>query len=140
MSTYDKPSITAAAAELAIDAAAKVADANGAPSVVVVVDESGHLKAARRMDGASFAATRIAEDKAYTASAFGVATRDWYGVLQEDGPLREGMLTGIDRLCTLGGGVAIRAGERVVGAIGVSGGTYDQDHEAAAAGVAAVGG
>ena len=105
---------------------------------VAVTDEAGHLKAFVRMDGASFAAGRIAEDKAYTASAFGVPTQQWFTILEGDKALRDGMLTSIDRLSTLGGGVAIMAGDKIAGAIGVSGGTYDQDHESAQAGADAV--
>lgn len=137
MSTYSKGSIAASAAKKAIDAAVAKAEENGVAISVAVCDESGHLKAFHRMDGASFAAGKIAEDKAYTAAAFGVPTDQWYSILQGDAPLHEGMLNSIERLCTLGGGVAIMADGGIAGAVGVSGGTYQQDHDAAEAGVAA---
>lgn len=139
MSHYDKPSITADAARGAVAAAVAEAQRSGVAASVAVCDESGHMKAFERMDGASFAAGKIAEDKAYTASAFGVPTVQWFSILEGDKPLRDGMLSSIERLSTLGGGVPITIDGKIAGAIGVSGGTYDQDHAAAQAGADAVG-
>jgi len=65
--TYEKPSITAELAEEIIKAAAGKAEEIGVPMVIAVVDESGILKAFRRMDGAALLSVDIAQNKAYTA-------------------------------------------------------------------------
>jgi uncharacterized protein GlcG (DUF336 family) len=109
------------------------------PMVIAVCDESGVLKAFSRMDGAALLSVQIAQDKAYTAVGFGMPTDGWHGFIKDDPPLADGAVGGIDRLVVFGGGYPIKIEERVVGAIGVSGGHYTQDMEVAQAGMEAVG-
>ena len=135
---FDKQSVTTALAHRIISAAeAKAADI-GVPMVIAVCDESGVLKAFSRMDGAALVSVQIAQDKAYTAIGFGMPTDGWHEFIKDDPPLAAGAVGAIDRLIIFGGGYPITIADRIVGAIGVSGGHYTQDMEVAQAGLAAM--
>jgi uncharacterized protein GlcG (DUF336 family) len=136
---FEKASVSTEAAHRMIAAAEAKAREIGAPMVIAVCDESGVLKAFSRMDGAALLSVQVAQDKAYTAVGFGLSTEDWHDFIKDDPPLAAGAVGGIDRLVVFGGGYPIKAGDRVIGAIGVSGGHYTQDMEVAKAGLAAVG-
>ncbi|MDF5752104.1 heme-binding protein [Spongiactinospora sp. TRM90649] len=120
------------------EAAIKEAARTGAVVSVAVVDSGGHLMAFQRMDGAEIAGPALAPGKAYTAVAHRIATADLAPLVQPGGELY-GLASAGDYVC-FGGGIPLWAehgdGERVVGGVGVSGGTVDQDvacAEAAAA-------
>lgn len=122
---------------LAMCAAARAAavDADALVSVAVV-DGGGHLLAFQRMDGAEIAGPTLARDKAYTAVAHRVATAE-LGPLVADG----GELVGMNsadggRYVAFAGGVPLWSRARVVGGVGVSGGTAAQDSAAAASAAA----
>jgi uncharacterized protein GlcG (DUF336 family) len=136
---YEKTSVASELAHRMVAGAEAKAAELGVPMVIAVCDESGVLKAFSRMDGAALLSVQIAQDKAYTAAGFGMATDAWHGFIKDDPPLAVGAVGGIDRLVVFGGGYPIQVGERVVGGIGVSGGHYTQDMEVARAGLAAVG-
>lgn len=136
--TFDRPSVSAELAKSMIEAAERQATEMGHPFVIAIVDESGVLKALSRMDGAALLSVQVAQDKAYTAAGFGMATDAWHEFVKNDPPLAMGAAPGIDRLIVFGGGFPITVGDAVVGAIGVSGGHYSQDMEVAQAGLAAV--
>jgi len=136
--TVQKASISAAAARTLIDAAERKAQEIGVPMVIAVCDESGILKAYSRMDGAALLSVQIAQDKAYTAVGFGLATHEWHDFIKDDPPLLRGVAN-VDRLIVFGGGYPLKAGGQIIGAIGVSGGHYMQDMQVAEAGVAALG-
>jgi uncharacterized protein GlcG (DUF336 family) len=110
----------------------------GQKSVVAVVDTAGILKGFERMDGAALLAVDIAQDKAYTAAAFGMPTHQWYDFIKDDGPLHTGIVH-TPRLVVFGGGYPIVVDGNVVGAIGVSGGHYSDDMKIAEAALAACG-
>lgn len=77
--------------------------------------------------------------KAYTALQLNSATPDVAAAVKSDGPLYS-LQTALDRpLLFLPGGILIHRGDRLVGAIGVGGGTPDQDHGFAAAALAKLG-
>jgi uncharacterized protein GlcG (DUF336 family) len=135
--TFNKASISTESAQRIVAAAEAKAKAMGHPFVIAVCDESGVLKAFSRMDGAALLSVQIAQDKAYTAVGFGLSTDAWHEFIKNDPPLAAGAVGGIDRLVVFGGGYPIKAGEVIVGAIGVSGGHYKQDMEVAEAGLAA---
>lgn len=135
--TFEKRSITAEAAQAVISACVAKANDRGGAFVVVVVDESGVVKASVRMDGAPLLSVQVATDKAYTAAGFGMATDAWFEFANGDEPLKLGAATGIDRLVMFGGGYPLTEGDRVVGAVGVSGGHWSDDMEVAKAGVEA---
>lgn len=134
-----KSSITLEAANAVLDAAQKAAEAIGTPMVIAVVDESGAQKAMRRMDGAPLLSIDIASDKAYSAVAYGIPTHTWFEFIKNDPPLLHGIVK-TPRLVVFGGGYPLTVDGSVVGAIGVSGGHYEQDMQVAEAGVAALAG
>lgn len=135
--TISKTSISLEAAQTVINAAEAKAAELGVPMVIAVVDESGILKAFGRMDGAALLSVDIAKDKAYSAAAFGISTDAWFDFIKNDPPLLHGIIK-TPRLTVFGGGYPITdVSGAVVGAIGVSGGHYEQDMVVAQAGVAA---
>ena len=136
--TITKKSIDIATAERAVDAAAKKAAELGLKMCIAITDESGDLKAFRRMDGAPKLSIQIAEDKAYTAASFGLPTHVWYEFIKNDPPLLHG-ITHTPRLIVFGGGFPIVLEGEVVGAIGLSGGHYSQDMQCARAALEAIG-
>jgi uncharacterized protein GlcG (DUF336 family) len=136
--TFERPSVTSELARAVIDAAERRAVQMGHPFVIAVVDDSGVLKAFSRMDGAALLSVQVAQDKAYTAVGFGMATDAWHDFVKDDPPLAMGAAPGIDRLILFGGGYPIKIGNAIVGGIGVSGGHYSQDMEVAQAGLSAV--
>lgn len=92
-----------------------------------MVDAGGHLVAFQRMDGAEIAGPVLAPGKAYTAVAHRMSTADLAPLVVPGGELYG--LAG-DRYVCFGGGIPLGEpgkGHRVVGAVGVSGGTVAQD-------------
>ena len=136
--TFERASVSAQLAKVMIEAAEKKATEMGHPFVIAIVDDSGVLKAFSRMDGAPLLSVQVAQDKAYTAVGFGMATDAWHDFIKDDPPLAMGAGTGIDRLVVFGGGYPIKVGDAVAGGIGVSGGHYSQDMEVAQAGLSAL--
>lgn len=126
-----------AAARQAVAEAVAKATSIGVPSCIAVVDRAGHLITYDRMDGAGLLSAQIAQDKAYTVTAFGVATHEWWDNIRDDPSLLNGVIK-TDRLIIFGGGVPILADGEIVGAIGVSGGSPKQDQSVAEAGAKAV--
>ena len=121
-------------------AAAKKADEIGVPMNVAVVDAGNNLTVFARQDGAWLGSIDIAQNKAYTARAFDMTSAD-LGAEAQPGKSLYGIEASNDgMLIVFGGGIPLKDGEEIVGAIGVSGGTVDQDQECAEAGVAAYGG
>ena len=125
-------------AEKAVSAAASKAAELKLRMCIAVTDDSGDLKAFRRMDGAPKLSIQISQDKAFTAASFSMATHSWFDFIKDDPPLLHG-ITHTPRLIVFGGGFPIVIGGEVVGAIGVSGGHYTQDMECARAALAAIG-
>jgi uncharacterized protein GlcG (DUF336 family) len=136
--TFERASVTTELARAMIEAAEQKAAEMGQPFVIAIVDDSGVLKAFSRMDGAPLLSVQVAQDKAYTAIGFGMATDAWHEFIKDDPPLALGAAPGIDRLVVFGGGYPIKIGDAVVGGIGVSGGHYTQDMEVAKAGLTAL--
>lgn len=112
-----------------IDAGVREADALGVAVVVAVVDPGGHQVAMARMDGSPLLSRGVAADKAWTAIAFGQSTRWWAGLLVEEPELAA--LGRNNRLLPLDGGVPVVVEGAVVGGVGVSGATAEQDHRIA---------
>lgn len=107
------------------------AEALGVPMTIVVVDDEGGLVFLARMDGALPASREVAVSKAYTAAALRMATEE-VGKLAQPG----GSLYGIQHLhpgkvVLFGGGLLLRLNEKVVGAVGISGGTVQEDVQVA---------
>jgi uncharacterized protein GlcG (DUF336 family) len=125
------------AAALACEGAIRHARALGIRINVAVTDPSGTLMAFRRMHGAFLHSIDIAIDKAYTAASFGFPTAQWLSILGSEEALRIGMPQR-PRLVIFGGGLPIRLGDALIGGIGVSGGSAEQDAECALEGLRAV--
>ena len=138
--TFAKQSVSTELARRLIEAAERQAAQMGHAFVIVVVDESGVLKALSRMDGAPLLSVQVAQDKAYTAAGFGLPTDAWHDFIKDDPPLASGAPTGIDRLVVFGGGYPLKVDDQLIGGIGVSGGHYTQDMEVAQAALAILGG
>ncbi|MCH8550832.1 MAG: heme-binding protein [Natronospirillum sp.] len=107
----------------------------GVPMCIAVVDESGNLIAFERMNGGKVTSITIAQDKAFTAGAARKATHE-YNKACVPGNLAFGIHTAIGgRLCVVGGGLPVTVDGEVVGGIGLSSGTPDQDMVCAQAGI-----
>ena len=132
--TFMKSSITIEAARRMVVAAEAKAAEMGRPMCIAVCDADGTLKAFSRMDGAPLLSVQIAQDKAYTAISFSMASHEWYDFIKDDPPLLHGIVK-TDRLVVFGGGYPIMAGSEMIGGIGVSGGHYTHDMEVAQAGL-----
>ena len=120
-----------------VDAAKKKAQAISVPMDIAVVDEGNNLVAFQRMDGAWLGSISIAMNKAYTARSFNMGTRELAPLCQSGQPLFGIHASNEGRLIIFAGGIPLKDGGTVVGAIGVSGGSVEQDQEVAEAGVAA---
>ncbi len=135
--TFTKSSITTEAARRMVIAAEAKAAEIGRPMCIAVCDADGTLKAFSRMDGAPLLAVQIAQDKAYTAISFSMASHEWYDFIKDDPPLLHGIVK-TDRLVVFGGGYPIMLGTEMIGGLGVSGGHYSHDMEVAQAGLEAL--
>jgi uncharacterized protein GlcG (DUF336 family) len=129
--------VTLNEARQVIAAAEKKAVEIGQPQNIAVVDEGGNLVSHVRMDGAWIGSIDISMKKAFTSRAFDIATKDlgneaqpgkqFYGIQESNG----------GRIMIFAGGIPLKRGGKVVGAIGVSGGSGAQDQAVAEAGAAA---
>ncbi|HMD85442.1 MAG TPA: heme-binding protein [Terriglobia bacterium] len=130
--------LTLEAAERMVAAAKQKAAEINTKMDIAVVDAGGNLKAFVRMDGAWLGSIDIAQRKARTSRWFDMDT-GVIGTLSQPG----GPLYGIEHsnggLITFPGGVPLKNAQgEVIGAIGVSGSTVENDHTVAAAGAAAL--
>ena len=130
-------SLTLDQATAVIQAARNKASEIGVPMNIAVVDAGNNLTAFARMDGAWLGSIDIAQNKAYTARAFDMPTKDLAPMAQPGEPLFGIEASNQGRLIIFAGGIPVLDGDTVVGGVGVSGGTPDQDHEVCEAGVAA---
>jgi len=111
-----------------IKAAIKRAEEMDRLCSVAIVDDRGFLVALHRMDDAPIPMVDIARDKAWTAATFRMATSD---IIKFGDSSSQGFGFNTqnwnDRLTTISGGLPIKDGDKVIGGIGVSGGTPDED-------------
>ena len=118
--------------QAAIDRAAAI----GALVSAAVVDRGGHLVHFQRMDKAEIAGPTLAVDKAFTAVAHRIETAELAALTQPGADLWGLQANGGGRYVVFGGGVPCWHDGLVVGAVGVSGGTADEDADCARAGLA----
>ncbi len=129
--------ITMQQARAAVDAAMKKSAEIGVKMDIAIVDAGTNLKAFARMDGAWLGSIDVAIRKARTARFFDMNTGEIGKLSQPGGPLY-GIEHSNGGLISFPGGVLIRNGKgEVLGAIGVSGSTVENDHLVAEAGAAA---
>ncbi len=122
-------------ARILIEGARLKAQAIGIPMSIAVTDESGVLIAFERMDGGKTSSVVVAQDKAFTAAAARKATHE-YNAVCVPGSLAFGIHTEHGgRLSIVGGGLPVYDKDEVVGGIGISSGTPQQDLDCAQAAV-----
>ena len=129
--------VTLADAKKVIAAAESKAAAMGQPMNIAVADAGGNLVAHVRMDGAWIGSIDISIKKAFTSRAFDIATKDLAQHSQSGGQFFGIHASNDGRIMIFAGGVPLIRDGRVVGAIGVSGGSGEQDHAVAEAGASA---
>jgi uncharacterized protein GlcG (DUF336 family) len=120
-----------------IAAGEKKAEEIGQPMNIAVADSGGNLIAHIRMDGAWIGSIDISMKKAFTSRAFDIATKDLATHSQSGGQFFGIHASNDGKIMIFAGGIPIKKNGTVVGAIGVSGGSGDQDHAVAEAGAAA---
>jgi uncharacterized protein GlcG (DUF336 family) len=118
-----------------IAAAEEKAKEIGQPMNIAVADAGGNLVAHVRMDGAWMGSVDISIKKAWTSRAFDIATRDLAEHSQSGGQFFGIHASNGGKVMIFAGGIPLKDGDTVVGAIGVSGGSGEQDHAVAEAGV-----
>jgi len=130
----DKKSLTLEAAQKIAAASLVEARANNWNVIIAVVDEGGHLITLNRMETAQYGSIDVAIGKAKTAAAFRRPTK----VLEDVAKTRPTLST-IANAYLLEGGVPIIYNGQVIGAVGVSGATSQQDAQVAEAGINSLG-
>jgi uncharacterized protein GlcG (DUF336 family) len=132
--TVDKKVLNLDGARKVAAAAEAEAKKNGWNVVIVVVDDGGNLLYLQRMDGTQTGSIQVAIDKARTAQAFKRPTK----VFEDAIAGGRTAILGLNGALPLEGGLPVKVGDQVVGAIGVSGVTSQQDGQIAKAGADAV--
>ncbi len=117
-----------------IAAAEKKAKELGQPMNIAVADGGGNLIAHVRMDDAWLGSIDISINKAFTSRAFDISTKDLATQSQSGGQFFGIHASNHGRVMIFAGGVPLRRAGKVVGAVGVSGGSGVQDHAVAEAG------
>jgi uncharacterized protein GlcG (DUF336 family) len=129
--------VTLADARRVIAAAERKAQEIGQPMNIAVVDSGGNLVAHERMDGAWIGSVDISIKKAWTSRAFDIATKDLGEQSQSGGQFFGIHASNDGRVMVFAGGVPLKRGDVVIGAVGVSGGLGKQDQAVAEAGAGA---
>ena len=122
------------AARTVIAAAEKKATEIGQPMNIAVVDAGGNLVAHVRMDNAWIGSIDISIKKAFTSRAFDISTKDLATHSQSGGQFFGIHASNDGRIMIFAGGIPLKKDGKVVGAVGVSGGSGDQDHAVAESG------
>ena len=130
--------ITLERAQSAIAAGIAKAKEIGQPMNIAVVDAGANLTAFTRMDGAWLGSIDIAVNKAFTSRAFDITTRDLGSNSQPGNQFYGIHASNHGRVMIFAGGVPLKANGQVVGAVGVSGGSGEQDQAVADAAAAAL--
>jgi uncharacterized protein GlcG (DUF336 family) len=120
-----------------ISAAETKAKELGQPMNIAVADEGGNLVAHVRMDNAWIGSIDIAQKKAFTSRAFDISTKDLAAHSQSGGQFFGIHASNNGKVMIFAGGIPLKKEGKVVGAIGVSGGSGEQDHAVAEAGAKA---
>ncbi len=133
--TYGAPITLDQARKVTAAAEAEMKKNNWAMSIAIV-DSGGHLVHLQRADGSQFAGAKIAEDKAFSAAAYKRPGKMFQDRLATGGV--ETRILQLRGVSALDGGDPIVADGKVIGAIGVSGGSGEQDGQVSKAGAAAL--
>ena len=130
--------VTLADAKRMLSAAEAKAASIGLAYNIAIVDAGGHLVAFVRQDGALIGSIDLAIDKAVTARLFDKTTSELATLAQSGEPLFGIQESNAGKIVIFGGGVPIVLGGHVIGAVGTSAGTVQQDIEVAEAAIAAL--
>lgn len=130
--------VTLEDARRVVAAAESKADEIGQPMNVAVVDAGGNLVTHVRQDGAWIGSIQISQSKAWTSRAFDISTHDLAGNAQPTQQFFGIHTTNGGDVAIFAGGVPLVRDGVVVGAVGVSGGSGEQDQSVAEAGAAAL--
>jgi glc operon protein GlcG len=126
------PPIGLEAAKKVMAAAEAEAVKNNWPMAIVILDSTGHIVMLHRLDNTQYGSISVAEDKAHTALDFRRPSKVFEDLVAQGGI---GMRTlGLRGATPLEGGVPIVSDEKIIGAVGVSGGTATQDGQVAKVG------
>jgi uncharacterized protein GlcG (DUF336 family) len=132
------PKLTLDDVKIILAASEQKAKEIGVDMDIAVVDDGGHLLGFYRMDNAKITGIAIATDKAFTAAGTRKPTRD-YAEIGKPGGMAFGIhVSHQGRFTIYGGGVPVFIDGRIVGAVGCSSGSAEQDHEVAQAGIDAL--
>lgn len=133
--------ITLDEADTVVTAAlAKAAEMDCATLTVAVLDPGGHIVVVKRQDGSGILRAEIAIGKAWGALGMGLGSRDLAGRAEHVPQFFTALAAASGgRMIPVPGGVLIRSGDDIAGAVGISGDTSDRDEECAVAGVTAAG-
>jgi uncharacterized protein GlcG (DUF336 family) len=107
------------------------------PMNIAVVDEGGNLVSHARMDGAWIGSIDVSINKAFTSRAFDISTKDLAQYSQSGGQFFGIHISNHGRVMIFAGGIPLKRSGKVVGAVGVSGGSGEQDQAVAEAGAKA---
>ena len=129
--------ITLQDAKRMLAAAEAKAESIGIAYNIAVVDAGGHLLAFLRQDGALIGSIDLAIDKAVTARIFDIATSEFATLAQSGEPLFGIQESNAGKVVIFGGGIPIISGGNIIGAVGTSAGTVEQDIAVAEAAIAA---
>lgn len=132
-----KTTVSLEDARRVIAAAEKKAQEIGQPMNIAVADEGANLVAFIRMENAWLGSIDIAQKKAFTSRAFDITTKDLAANSQSGDQFFGIHASNNGKVMIFAGGIPLKSGGKVVGAIGVSGGSGEQDHAVAEAGAAA---
>jgi len=120
-----------------IAAAEKKAQEMKRPMNIAVVDEGGNLVSHVRMDGAWIGSIDISINKAFTTRAFDISTKELAANSQPGDQFFGIHVSNRGRIMIFAGGIPLKRAGEIVGAIGISGGSGEQDQTVAEAGAAA---
>lgn len=129
--------VTLEDARRVIAAAEKKAAEIGQPMNIAVADAGGNLVAHVRMDNAWLGSVDISIKKAWTSRAFDITTKDLADNSQSGDQFFGIHASNNGKVMIFAGGIPLKKDGKVVGAVGVSGGSGEQDHSVAEAGAAA---
>jgi uncharacterized protein GlcG (DUF336 family) len=129
-------SVTCQAANALVEAAMKASRDLGFDAAVAVTDATGNLRAFQRADGALFFTAEVAVAKAWTAASCGIATHVWNDYIADP---KLAPLANVQKLMAVGGGLPLYHDGKLIGGIGVSGGSHEQDRQAARPALAGLG-
>jgi uncharacterized protein GlcG (DUF336 family) len=131
------PKLTLEDVKRIMEATEAKARSMGVDMDIAIVDDGGHLLMFQRMDGAKITSIQVSIDKAFTAAGTRRPTHEYAAMAGAGGPAFGIHVSHQGRFSIVGGGVPILVEGRVVGAVGCSSGTPEQDREVAETGIQA---